>query len=102
MSLLKEINDLRRELKNVRTQAHDFEAALKIARKNGFSDRAILASIKESPPPTDLGKMEPIDNTRVLELQKREIGKLREKVRAMEGMQQQPNKLPPLLPPQQT
>uniref|UniRef100_A0A1X7UGN0 Uncharacterized protein n=1 Tax=Amphimedon queenslandica TaxID=400682 RepID=A0A1X7UGN0_AMPQE len=38
VSLLKEINDLRRELKTSRSIAHDFKAALKIARKNRFDD----------------------------------------------------------------
>lgn len=99
VSLLKEINNLRRELKVVRTQAHDYEAALKIARKNGFSDRAVLATIKASPPPTELGKIEPNDDARVLELQKKEIGKLRTRIRDFERIQMT-NKLPPLLPQQ--
>ena len=100
VSLLKEINDLRHELKVSRTQAHDFEAALKIARKNGFNDRAVMTAIKASPPPTGLGKIEPTDNTRVLELQKTEIGKLRAKVRELEGLPIT-TRLPPLLPQQQ-
>ena len=94
--MLKEINDLRRELKLSRTQAHDFEAAIKIARKSGFNDRAVLATIKATPPPTDLAKVEPNDDSRVLEMQRNEISKLRANIRELEGMQLT-NKLPPLL-----
>ena len=83
-------------MKLSRTQAHDFEAALKIARKSGFNDRAVLATIKASPPPTELGKVEPTDDKRILEIQRKEISKLRTKIRELEGMQLS-NKLPPLL-----
>ena len=83
----------------IHSQAHDFEAAIKIARKNGFNDRSVLASIKASPPPTDLGKIEPHNDSRVIELQKQEIGKLRTKIRELEGIQLT-NKLPPILPQQ--
>ena len=99
MSLLKEINDLRRELKISRTLAHDLEAALKIARKNGFDDQAVLSGIRAPPPPSGLGKIEPTDNSRVLEMQKMEISKLRTKIRELEGLQRPGDrgKLPPLM-----
>ena len=95
----KRSNDLRLELNVIRIQAHDFEAAIKIARKNGFNDWSVLAAIKASPPPTDLGKIEPNNDSRVMELQKQEIGKLRSKIRELERIQLT-NKLPPLLPQQ--
>lgn len=95
MSLLKEINDLRRELKTSRSIAHDFEAALKIARKNGFDDQAVLSGIRAPPPSGGIGRMEAADQTRVLELQKFEIGKLRNKVHELE-VGKLPEKLPPL------
>ena len=95
MSLLKEINDLRRELKTSRSIAHDFEAALKIARKNGFDDQAVLSGIRAPPPSGGIGRMEAADQTRVLELQKFEIGKLRNKVHELETVKL-PEKLPPL------
>lgn len=98
MSLLKEINDLRRELKTSRSVAHDLEAALKIARKSGFDDQAILAGIRAPPPPSGIGKIEPVDSTRVIELQKVEISKLRSKIKELEGIHRPVNreKLPPL------
>ncbi|XP_019854181.1 PREDICTED: cilia- and flagella-associated protein 57 [Amphimedon queenslandica] len=95
VSLLKEINDLRRELKTSRSIAHDFEAALKIARKNGFDDQAVLSGIRAPPPSGGIGRMEAADQTRVLELQKFEIGKLRNKVHELEAGKL-PEKLPPL------
>ena len=97
--MLKEINDLRRELKISRTLAHDLEAALKIARKNGFDDQTILSGIRAPPPPSGLGKIEPTDNSRVLEMQKMEISKLRTKIRELEGLQRPGDggKLPPLM-----
>lgn len=97
--MLKEINDLRRELKMSRTLAHDLEAALKIARKNGFDDQAVLSGIRAPPPPSGLSKIEPTDNSRVLEIQKMEISKLRAKIRELEGLQRPGDggKLPPLM-----
>jgi WD40 repeat protein len=96
VSLLKEINDLRKELKTSRSLGHDLEAALKIARKNGFDDQAILAGIRAPPPPTGMGKIEPTDNTRIVELQKIEIGKLRNKIKELEGMHRPGERLPPI------
>ena len=98
MSLLKEINDLRKELKTTRSVAHDLEAALKIARKNGFDDQSILAGIRAPPPPSGIGKIEATDNARVIEIQKVEISKLRSKVRELECTPRPVNgeRLPPL------
>ena len=99
MTLLKEINDLRSELKKSRTTAHDLEAVLKIARKQGFDDQAAYASIKPVLPPTGLAKIEPTDNSRIIEMQKAEISRLRAKIRDLErGLHRPPSgsKLPPM------
>ena len=99
MTLLKEINDLRSELKKSRTTAHDLEAVLKIARKQGFDDQAAYASIKPVLPPTGLAKIEPTDNSRIIEMQKAEISRLRTKIRDLErGLHRPPSgsKLPPM------
>lgn len=95
---MKEINDLRSELKKSRTTAHDLEAVLKIARKQGFDDQAAYASIKPVLPPTGLAKIEPPDNSRIIEMQKAEISRLRAKVRDLERGVRLPsgNKLPPM------
>ena len=99
VTLLKEINDLRSELKKSRTTAHDLEAVLKIARKQGFDDQAAYASIKPVLPPTGLAKIEPTDNSRIIEMQKAEISRLRTKIRDLErGLHRPPSgsKLPPM------
>ena len=99
MTLLKEINDLRSELKKSRTTAHDLEAVLKIARKQGFDDQAAYASIKPVLPPTGLAKIEPTDNSRIIEMQKAEISRLRAKIHDLErGLHRPPSgsKLPPM------
>ena len=100
MSLLKEISDLRRELKLSRTLAHDLEAAIKIARKNGFDDQNVLSNIRASPPASGLGKTEPVDQSRLIDLQKFEINRLREKIQELEGLKRPGDtKLPPLQQP---
>ena len=81
VSLLKEINDLRMELKKSRTLSHDLEAALKIARKQGFDDQTTITSTKSITPRTGLAKIEPPDNSRVVEMQKLEIIRLRAKIK---------------------
>ncbi len=100
MSLLKEINDLRSELKKSRTHSHDLEAGLNIARKQGFNDRAAIASAKPVPPPTGLAMVEPpADNSRIVELQRVEISRLRAKIQELEGLRRPHSgaKLPPML-----
>ena len=100
VSLLKEINDLRCELRKSRTHAHDLEATLKIARKQGFDEQAALTRTKPLIPPTGLAKVEPSDNSRIVEMQKLEITRLRGKLRELEGSQRpiSREKLPPMQP----
>ena len=92
---------MRRELKIARTQVHDLEAAMKIARKSGFDDQSTLAKLRAPPPPSGLGKIEPTDESRIIEMQKSEIAKLRRRIIELEqasatGMRGMSSKLPPL------
>ena len=100
MSLIKEINDLRRELKIARTQVHDLEAALGINKKNknleqqaesAFSMNASLSSRE--------GKHD--ENVRIIDMQRGEIRKLRTQLMEAEQMavQRPPSggRLPPVL-----
>ena len=97
MSLLKEINDLRTELKKSRTTAHDLEAVLKIARKQGFDEMAALASIIPQLPPTGLAKVEPPgDSQRVIDIQRAEISRLRGLLRETENRPLSGGRLPPV------
>ncbi len=99
MSLLKEINDLRSELKKSRIHSHDLEAAVHIARKQGFDDQAAIASAKPLAPPTGLTTVEPpADNSRIIDIQKVEIGRLRAKIQELEGLKRPHSgtKLPPM------
>ena len=100
VTLLKEINDLRTELKKSRTTAHDLEAVLKIARKQGFDETAALASTVPQLPPTGLMKVEPpADSQRVIEIQRAEISRLRGLLREVESVGNRPTsgtRLPPM------
>lgn len=102
VTLLKEINDLRKELKGSRTQIHDLEALLNVARKNGFDEtRHTAGTVKNIIKPTGLGKTEPNDNSRLLDMQKIEISKLRNRIRELEITARRPqsgDKLPPVHP----
>lgn len=110
--LLKEINDLRTELKRTRTQAHDLEATLKIARKQGFADHpsgttstnTSFYKSHASSSSQQLMKVEPHDESRIIEMQKIEIGRLRTKIREMSGTERRDltasvGKLPPMPTP---
>ena len=104
MSLIKEINDLRRELKIARTQVHDLEAALGINKKNknqqleqqqaesAFSMNGTNLSSRE-------GKHD--ENVRIIDMQRSEIRKLRTQLMEAEQMvaQRPPSggRLPPVL-----
>lgn len=103
VTLLKEINDLRKELKVSRTQIHDLEALLNVARKNGFDELQHTAgTVKNIIKSTGLGKIEPNDNSRLLDMQKAEISKLRNRIRELEITARRPQsgeKLPPVQQP---
>ena len=96
---MKEINDLRAELKKTRTNAHDLEATLKIARKQGFDEQAALASTIPQLAPTGLTKIEPADSQRVIDIQRAEISRLRGLVKDLEsgaGRTSSGTRLPPM------
>ena len=101
VSLLREINDLRTELKKSRTLSHDLEATLKIARKQGFDEQAALSSTKPPPPNTGIVRVEPSDSSRIIEMQKLEISRLRSKLRDQEATPPRASgvgeKLPPVI-----
>lgn len=101
MTLLKEINDLRRELKVSRTQIHDLEAIIAVAKKHGFDERTGMVKTT-TVKPTGLGKIEPTDNSRLLDMQKTEISKLRTRIRELETSVRRPQsgeRLPPVQQP---
>ena len=81
MTLIKEINDLRRELKIARTQVHDLETALGVMRKQQqFSDGEDSKNgdnqVKVSAENMEMEKM--------IDMQKGEIRKLRIQIKDME------------------
>ena len=84
MSLIKEINDLRRELKISRTQVHDLEAALGLHRKSNKAHAAeTLAQITSTNKNAQLDRNLQ-EKVKVIQLQQDEIVRLRGKVRVLE------------------
>ena len=85
VSLIKEINDLRKELKIARTQVHDLEAALGLHRKGGNQGnqtemmQQIMSSNKNAQIEQDLE-----EGRKVIDLQKIEISKLRNEIHQLE------------------
>merc|ERR1711893_53755 len=85
VSLIKEINDLRRELKIARTQVHDLEAALGLHRKaNQGHATETLAQITSTNKNAQLER-ELEEKKKVIDLQKGEIVKLRHEIRDIEA-----------------
>ena len=84
MSLIKEINDLRKELKIARTQVHDLEAALGLHRKaNQGHATETLAQITSTNKNAQLER-ELEEKIKVVDLQKNEIVKLRNQIQEVE------------------
>lgn len=81
VTLIKEINDLRRELKIARTQVHDLETALGVMRKQ-----------QQFPEDEDPGNSESkrnmsdenLEMEKMIDMQKVEIRKLRVQIKDME------------------
>ena len=97
--MIKEINDLRRELKNARTQVHDLEASINVMRKQQNAGTISATSLlerrdsgDESNKTTELNKM--------IDLQKTEMRRLRAQIVDMESkIAERPSsggRLPPL------
>lgn len=100
VSLIKEINDLRKELKIARTQIHDLEAALGLHSKNNKGDTATLAAFTIKTPSALMEKdME--EKNKIIDMQKMEIRKLRN---MLETGSRPPSgsKLPPMQPIEST
>jgi chromosome segregation ATPase len=106
VSLIKEINDLRRELKIARTQVHDLEAALGINKKNKnqVAEQQAESSLSMNGsgggmPSSREGKHD--ENVRIIDMQRSEIRKLRTQLMEAEQLaaQRPPSggRLPPVL-----
>uniref|UniRef100_A0A1I8GFC8 WD_REPEATS_REGION domain-containing protein n=1 Tax=Macrostomum lignano TaxID=282301 RepID=A0A1I8GFC8_9PLAT len=98
VSLIKEINDLRRDLKKSRTQIHDLEAAVGLHRKNNDQAKQLVAMVTSNKSNPILEKdME--EKERTIETQRLLIQQLRTQIHELEtrplsaGKQQ----LPPLV-----
>ena len=83
--MIKEINDLRRELKIARTQVHDLEAAFGLHRKGNKPGEAneIMQKISSCNKNAQL-EQDMVEGNKVLELQKIEIQKLRNEIHQLE------------------
>eukprot|EP00069_Balaena_mysticetus_P003368 bmy_16613T0 len=85
VSLIKEINELRRELKFTRSQVYGLEAALKLTKKIQPQDVPETESGKDLPgmPPTvRLNEQE--ETGRIIEMQRLEIQRLRDQIQEQE------------------
>ncbi|TKC38954.1 hypothetical protein EI555_020958 [Monodon monoceros] len=85
VSLIKEINELRRELKFTRSQVYDLEAALKLTKKIQPQDVPETVSGKDLPglPPT-MRLNEQEETGRIIEMQRLEIQRLRDQIQEQE------------------
>ena len=79
VTLIKEINDLRRELKIARTQVHDLETAIGVMRKQQFSDSEDSGNKDNKMMSEESNEME-----KMIDMQKGEIRKLRVQIKEME------------------
>ena len=100
VTLIREINDLRRELKIARTQVHDLAVTLKVSQK-GLSPTVVGAD------PLGGSALEMTDSAekdRIIDIQRSEIRKLRGQVRELELGGSRPGsggRLPPVSAPVQ-
>ncbi|XP_028390638.1 cilia- and flagella-associated protein 57-like [Dendronephthya gigantea] len=84
VSLIKEINDLRRELKIARTQVHDLEAALGVMRRTQGSGGK---GAKSAPTRKNASRESASDDLeKIITIQKNEIRKLREQIHELENL----------------
>ncbi|KAI6655110.1 WD repeat-containing protein 65-like [Oopsacas minuta] len=77
VTLIKEINELRKELKIARSTVHDLETAMVIAKRQGFDERQVPKPVI---PATGLGKTEIVEPQDIIERQTKEIWKLRKEI----------------------
>lgn len=100
VSLIKEINDLRKELKLSRTHIHDMEAALGLHSQKGkkSSDTSALAQLAAKQP-NALMEQKIDEQGRIIDMQKMEIKRLRQDFHELEkssGSRPPSGNLPPL------
>uniref|UniRef100_H2N7Q7 Cilia- and flagella-associated protein 57 n=1 Tax=Pongo abelii TaxID=9601 RepID=H2N7Q7_PONAB len=85
VSLIKEINELRRELKFTRSQVYDLEAALKLTKKvrpQEVSETEPSRDMLSTAPTTRLNEQE--ETGRIIEMQRLEIQRLRDQIQEQE------------------
>ncbi|KAK7495825.1 hypothetical protein BaRGS_00012815 [Batillaria attramentaria] len=105
VSLIKEINDLRRELKLCRTNIHDMEAALGLhSQKNkkggGMDQQSAMQLVSKQPSALMDQKME--EQNKIIDMQKHEIRRLRRDISDLEkNGGARPGSSPQMLPPMQ-
>jgi len=86
VTLIKEINDLRKELKIARSSVHDLEAALGLHRKSN-KDRAVEVVAELTTTNRNAALQRDLEEkVKVVTLQKDEIVRLRNQIREMELM----------------
>ncbi|NWS73884.1 CFA57 protein, partial [Crotophaga sulcirostris] len=79
VSLIKEINELRRELKVTRTQVHNLQSTLKLAKKKqAIQDTAPSSDLLSSPAVLRLNAEQ--ENEKIIEMQQLEIQHLRNQI----------------------
>ncbi|KAL0604608.1 Cilia- and flagella-associated protein 57 [Plecturocebus cupreus] len=87
VSLITEINELRRELKFIRSQIYDLEAALKLIKKGRPQEVSGAEPSKDVPstaPTTRLNEQE--ETRRIIEMQRLEIQHLRDQIQEQEQL----------------
>lgn len=98
--MIKEINDLRRELKITRTREHDLEAALSHLRKTSQQNATETMTQIASSNKNAIVEQELKEKIKVIDLQRGEILKLRNEIQDLElGQVSRPPsgaKLPPV------
>ncbi|NXI62239.1 CFA57 protein, partial [Anseranas semipalmata] len=90
VSLIKEINDLRQELKVAHTQIHDLQSTLRLTKKKqAIQDTAPSSELLSSPAVLRLNAQK--ENEKIIEMQQLEIQYLRDKVQEKgQGLAVQP------------
>lgn len=95
VTLIKEINDLRRELKISRTTVHDLETTLGVMRKQQGNVGTEDINGRENQKTEEMGQLE-----KIIDIQKGEIRKLRVQIKDLEqiSINRPPSggKLPPV------
>lgn len=101
MTLIKEVNDLRKELKTARGRIQVLETSLGISRKNAAATTEALVEAVHMHEGNHLIEEKQTEFQRIIEHQKHEIKRLRELVEDMEkkplSRVQSSSQLPPLV-----